>query len=70
MALPDLADAFVRYFQSPEMRNLHGEAARAQVESDLEAKKHALVLQDEMLPDSRQLDPVRSALDPMKAKRW
>ena len=47
--LAGMADAFVRYFRSPEMRKLHGEAARMQVESDLEAKKHSLVLQDEML---------------------
>lgn len=43
-----LADACLDYFHQPEMRLAHGAAARARIEKDFDARKHAQKLQAEM----------------------
>ncbi len=43
-----LAQACLDYFQNPDMRRAHGVAARARIERDFDARKHALKLQAEM----------------------
>jgi glycosyltransferase involved in cell wall biosynthesis len=43
-----LAAACLDYFHSPEMRRAHGAAARARIERDFDARKHAQKLQAEM----------------------
>lgn len=51
-----LADGCLAYFRDPQMRRQHGNAARARIERDFDARKHARKLQAEMfkilgLPD-------------------
>jgi glycosyltransferase involved in cell wall biosynthesis len=43
-----LAEACLAYFRDRAMRVRHGAAARARVERDFDARKHARKLQDEM----------------------
>jgi glycosyltransferase involved in cell wall biosynthesis len=43
-----LAEACLAYFRDPALRTRHGAAARARIERDFDARKHALKLQDEM----------------------
>lgn len=43
-----LAQACLDYFQTDETRRAHGAAARARIERDFDARKHALKLQAEM----------------------
>ena len=43
-----LAEACLGYFFDPEMRHLHGSAARKRIELNFDARKHARTLQDEM----------------------
>ncbi len=44
-----LAEACLGYLADPELRRSHGMAARKRVERDFEARKHARLLQDEMV---------------------
>lgn len=43
-----LAGACLEYFRNPDMRRTHGAAARARIEKDFDARKHAVKLQTEM----------------------
>jgi len=47
--IPGLADACLGYFHDPALRRRHGAAARARIERDFDARKHAAKLQAEML---------------------
>ena len=44
-----LADACISYFSDLQMRRRHGTAARRRVERNFDARKHARLLQDEMV---------------------
>lgn len=46
--IPGLAEACLAYFSDAELRQRHGEAARARAERDYDARKHARKMQDEM----------------------
>jgi glycosyltransferase involved in cell wall biosynthesis len=43
-----LAEACLGYFHDPALRRRHGAAARARIERDFDARKHAAKLQAEM----------------------
>jgi len=43
-----LAEGCLTYFRDADMRRRHGAAARARIEQDFDARKHARRLQDEM----------------------
>jgi glycosyltransferase involved in cell wall biosynthesis len=44
-----MAEACLDYFHNPALRQTHGAAARARIERDFDARKHALKLQAEMV---------------------
>jgi len=44
-----LAEACLAYLRDPDLRRAHGAAARARIERDFDARKHALKLQAEMV---------------------
>ena len=54
-----LAEACLTYFHDPVMRRAHGAAARARVERDFDARKHARRLQEEMFRIAATKPPAR-----------